>query len=209
MSARMPPDYGRNVFINCPFDDDYLPVLRAITFTVTLCGFQARCALEVQDAGEVRLLKILRLVRESRLGIHDISRTELDRENCLPRFNMPFELGICVGATHFGGRIHAQKRTLILDVERYRYQKFLSDIAGQDIKSHRNDPRMAISVTRDWLNECQPFKTLPGGKDVSRQYDRFSKDLPAMLKSIRLHESEISFLDWRRLVEQWLKEPEA
>jgi hypothetical protein len=30
-----------------------------------------------------------------------------------------------------------------------------------------------------------------------------------MLKSIRLHESEISFLDWRRLVEQWLKESEA
>ncbi len=209
MSRRTPPDYGRNVFINCPFDDEYLPLFRAITFTVSLCGFQARCALEVQDAGEIRLLKILRLVRESRLGIHDISRTAPDHQNGLPRFNMPFELGICVGAVHFGDKAQREKRSLILDVERYRYQKFLSDIAGQDIKAHRNEPKTAISVTRDWLNGCQPAAVLPGGKDIAREYYRFCADLPAMLKSIRLHDSEISFLDWRRLIEQCLKEPEV
>ncbi|MFN0080340.1 MAG: hypothetical protein ACKVY0_28060 [Prosthecobacter sp.] len=209
MSSRAPADYGKNVFINCPFDEEYLPLLRAITFTVTFCGFNARCALEVQDASEVRLAKILRLILESRLSIHDISRTALDRENGLPRFNMPFELGICVGAAHFGGKSQAQKRLLVLDVERYRFQKFLSDIAGQDIKAHHNDQPTAISVTREWLNDFHSGGSLPGGKAIAAQYRRFCDRIPTMLKAIRLHESEVLFSDWKRLIEQWLKEPEV
>ena len=132
MSTRNPGGYGRQVFINCPFDDAYLPLFRAITFVIRACDYQARCALEAMDAGEIRMAKILRLIRGCRFGIHDISRTTLDPVSNLPRFNMPLELGLFLGAAHYGNSTQRRKQTLVLDVERFRYQKFLSDIAGQD-----------------------------------------------------------------------------
>ncbi len=205
MNRQTTPSSSRNVFINCPFDDEYLPLLRAITFTISFCGFEPRCALEVMDAGEIRLTKILRLIRDCQLGLHDISRTELDAQN-LPRFNMPLELGLFLGAWHFGNKTQRQKRTLILDLERYRYQKFISDIAGQDLKAHRNDPSTAISVTREWLNGVDASITLPGGKVIAKAYRRFSERMPIMLEKVQLHESEISFPDWMRIVKQWLND---
>ena len=50
--------YQRSVFINCPFDDDYAPILRAIIFAVVDCGFAPRCALEALDASQIRIQKI-------------------------------------------------------------------------------------------------------------------------------------------------------
>ena len=34
-----------DVFVNCPFDADYEPLLHAVLFTVEDCGFRVRCAL--------------------------------------------------------------------------------------------------------------------------------------------------------------------
>jgi len=65
-------NFDTNVFVNCPFDDEYRPLLRAIVFTVLACGFTPRSALEERDAGVIRLEKIKRLITESRLSIHDI-----------------------------------------------------------------------------------------------------------------------------------------
>jgi len=37
----MPPDeYEQNVFINCPFDDDYAPLFEAIVFAINDAGFR-------------------------------------------------------------------------------------------------------------------------------------------------------------------------
>ncbi|MES2163913.1 MAG: hypothetical protein V4476_22365 [Pseudomonadota bacterium] len=71
-------NYNNNVFINCPFDDDYKELQNAMVFAIYDCGFVPRCALEENDAGDVRFDKIRRLIELSRYGIHDISRTELD-----------------------------------------------------------------------------------------------------------------------------------
>jgi hypothetical protein len=159
----------------------------------------------VIDAGEVRMSKILRLVRGCRLGLHDISRTTLDEVNGLPRFSMPLELGLFLGATHFGVAEQRRKRSIILDVERYRYQKFVSDIAGQDIKAHRNDPVVLIGVVRDWLNASHPGSHLPGGRALAALYRKFNKEIPPKLLKFKLHESEVSFVDWQRLVQEWLE----
>jgi hypothetical protein len=103
-----------------------------LLFTVLACGFEPRCALEEDDAMEVRLHKIVRIIEECPLSIHDVSCTELDAVHQLPRFNMPFELGIFIGAAHILKPRSLKRRALVLDRDRYRYQKFLSDIAGQD-----------------------------------------------------------------------------
>ena len=94
-------------------------MLRAIAFVLKACGYTPRCALETDNAAEVRVEKILRIIGECGLSIHDISRTEVDGQSKLPRFNMPFELGLFLGAARLGGRRQQRKSALILDVERH------------------------------------------------------------------------------------------
>ena len=150
---------GKDVFINCPFDDDYQPVFRAVVFAIHACGLNPRRALEIDDGAEVRVEKIIRIMRGCPLSVYDISRTALDRSSKLPRFNMPFELGLYLGLARGSGR---KRPSLILDTERYRYQQFISDIAGQDIRAHASDPLRAITHIRDWLNTLFPFERLMG-----------------------------------------------
>jgi hypothetical protein len=87
------PAPNRDVFINCPFDADYKTLFYAIVFTVIRSGFRARCALETADASENRFAKICAIIKDCQYGVHDISRTEVDGNPPLPRFNMPLELG--------------------------------------------------------------------------------------------------------------------
>jgi len=195
-----------SVFINCPFDDAYKPLFEAVVFAVHDCGYLARCALEVADASQVRIEKILEIISECRFGIHDISRTELDPVTNLPRFNMPFELGVFVGAKRFGTGKHQHKTSLILDVERYRYQRFLSDIAGQDIVAHEGDPLKAIRAVRDWLSAASPTSLqIPGGAVVAHRYASFRDDLPGMCARLRLQVYELTFNEYVLQVEEWLK----
>ena len=95
-------DYNDNVFINCPFDPNYKQLFDAMVFAIHDCGFIPRCALEEDDASEVRIDKIYNIIADCRYGIHDISRTQLDAASGFPRFNMPLELGIFLGAKKFG-----------------------------------------------------------------------------------------------------------
>src|ERR1700704_4098519 len=108
-------EYRLQVFINCPFDREYRELFYAIVFAVKDCGYNARSALEISDAGEARLAKILKLISECGIGIHDISRTELDRRSKLPRFNMPLELGMFLGAKEYGDQKQRDKICLVLD----------------------------------------------------------------------------------------------
>jgi hypothetical protein len=86
-----------SIFINCPFDPDFQPLLRAILFTVCAMGCKPRSALEESDSSTLRLEKIYWLIQKCRLSIHDLSRTELSARTGFPRFNMPLELGIFLG----------------------------------------------------------------------------------------------------------------
>ena len=202
----MKTDYTRCVFINCPFDGAYLPIFRVIVFAVFDCGYNARCALEVSDSSEVRIDKILRIVSECKYGIHDISRTELDEETNLPRFNMPLELGIFLGAKRFGDDEQKKKVCLILDKEPYRYQGFISDIAGQDIQSHKNDDFQTIKIVRNWLRAASGRVTIPGGVEIFRRYRKFISELPVICKALKLTIDEMIFNDYTDIVSEWLKQ---
>ena len=194
-----------NVFINCPFDAQFKPILQAIIFAVIDCGFVVRCSLEIDDSSEVRIDKIYRLMGECKFGIHDISRTELDRKTRLPRFNMPFELGVFLGAKRFGNKKQREKSCLILDKEPYRYQSFISDIGGQDIRPHNGNPTTAIARVRDFLNSTSRRKTIPGGIQIGRRYKNFSADLPRIARRVGLKKREITFGDFSKFVYSWLK----
>ncbi len=195
-----------SVFINCPFDADYLPVFHSIVFTLAVCGLTPPCALEHEDAGMVRIEKIYRLIDKCEFGIHDVSRTELDSINQLPRFNMPLELGLFLGAKKYGTKRHKAKKCLILDQERYRFQKFISDIAGQDIKAHERQPKKAITAVRDWLRGIPGHGHLPGGAHIWSLYQRFRDELPALCEATKLEVAELVFSDFLGLVLKWLSD---
>lgn len=143
--------FHRNVFINCPFDKEYDPILQAILFTVLRLGMIPRLASESLDSAETRLTKICKLISESKYSIHDLSRCVAQKEGEHFRMNMPFELGIDYGYRQFGTEEAKQKRFLILEEQKYRYQAALSDISGCDIGIHGSIQDSAIRVVRNWL----------------------------------------------------------
>jgi hypothetical protein len=145
-------EFERNVFINCPFDSDYQEMLTALVFTVTICNLNPRIAMERDDSGEERIKKIKELIRCSKYSIHDISRMEPLVGGDLPRFNMPFELGLDLGCRTYGKGRLAEKKSLILDRERYRYMKVISDISGNDIRAHGADKELLIREVRNWIS---------------------------------------------------------
>jgi hypothetical protein len=203
-----PANYDLNVFINCPFDESYLPLIEALVFAIHDCGYIARSALEAEDSGEVRIDKIVKIISDCRFGIHDISRTELGHKSGLPRFNMPFELGLFFGAKRFGSKIDKHKVCLILDREQYRYQRFCSDIAGQDIQAHEDNPKTAIRVVRNWLRNTSRNSqaSIPGGNMIASRFSQFQDELPLLCDNLNIQRSELVFNDYTTLIAEWLKE---
>ena len=195
--------YTDNVFINCPFDIVYKPLFDAMVFTVHDCGFIARCALEEEDASQVRIDKIYNIIADCRYGIHDISRTELDENSGFPRFNMPLELGIFLGAKKFGGADQKTQKCLVLDKEPYRYQQFISDIAGQDIQPHNNNVETIVRVVRNWLRTASGRQTIPGGNIIWERYQEFMRNLPQTAAELRLDAEDLIFNDYTWAITAW------
>jgi len=198
--------YSGNVFVNCPFDHHYEPLFYGTIFTVFDCGFVPRCAMEVDDGAQVRIDKIMKIIGECRYGIHDLCRTAPDSQSGLPRFNMPFELGLFMGAKKYGDKLQQTKSALIMDTEAYRYQSFISDIAGQDIKAHEDDVPTAIGLIRNWLRQSSRRTTIPGGRAIAKRYQEFQEALPSIRSELRLDADEVSYADYTHIVETWLRQ---
>jgi hypothetical protein len=199
MPRRRDPSAG-SVFINCPFDKKYWPIFEAITFAVVACRFEPRSALEELDSGTIRLTKIQRIIGRCRFGIHDLSRVQLS-ENDLPRFNMPFELGLDIAAKAFGTGPVKRKQFLILDSVPYRYQQFISDISGQDIKCHDGSPDRAIDVVRNWLRNVSRRPTM-GPVEIRQRYKGFVDLLPELCRDRGLDREDIQFVEYVEMARQ-------
>lgn len=197
--------YATNVFINCPFDAQYRPLFEALVFVVLTCGLRPRCALEIDDASEVRIEKIFKIIDSCRFGIHDISRTNADPQSGLPRFNMPLELGMFLAAKRFGSGRQTRKACLILDSQPYRYQQFISDIAGQDIQAHQDEPAEVIAVVRNWLRGYTPQEAIPGGAEIRQRYFLFAQEMPVLCDALKWVREELTFIDFAHLVSYWIE----
>lgn len=143
--------FDTSVFVNCPFDEDYEPILQAILFCVVYLGFNPRLSRERNDSAETRLEKITGLIEACRFSIHDLSRCEAKKKGERFRLNMPFELGIDWACRRYFGSGREQKRFLVLEEKAYRYQAALSDISGSDIQYHAGDFQNAVRKVRNWL----------------------------------------------------------
>lgn len=130
---------------------------------------------------------------------------ELDPQTKLPRFNMPFELGLFIAAKDFGSRHQKSKIGLVMDSGEYRYRAALSDISGQDIASHGGSPERAIHVVRNWLDNCRAGPVgLHGGAHVVSDYNKFTLNLPSASKRLRQDVNSLTYVDLCRAIESWL-----
>ena len=200
------PVYARQVFLNVPFDNRYRKLFQALVFVVHDCGLTARCALEQEDGGEIRLEKIFQIIERCRFGVHDLSRTTLDSAHRLPRFNMPLELGVFLGLRRFGAPRQRRKSCLILDKQPYRYQVFCSDIAGQDIRAHGNRVDIAIRAVRNWLRTTHKPLPVRSASAIIERYVEFRRQLPAAARDEGFTIAELTFLDYRTFVDVWIED---
>ncbi len=204
MASPSAHEYNNNIFINCRFDLVYQKIFHAMVYTITRCGFIPHCALEHDDASENRIDKIYRLIEVCRYGVHDISNIELDHSNNLPRFNMPFELGLFLSAKHFGNLKQRSKNIIIFEKEKFQSKVYLSDINGADPKAHNGDYALVMKHIRNWLT-VSSNKRLPGYLSIQQEFNAFySFTLPDMLQFAGLEYENVSFKDYCLLLQEWL-----
>jgi hypothetical protein len=130
---------------------------------------------------------------------------KLDPVSSLPRFNMPFELGLFLGAKRYGDDTQKRKRCLILDNEPFRYQKAISDIAGQDIQAHLGRADEAIRCVRKFLSTVSRRKTTPGAAHIIARYKQYESDLPAICAALKFDMDDLDFNDLWKTMTAWQK----
>lgn len=197
-----------NVFVNCPFDDDYLPLLRPLLFCIIYLGMTPRIALEALDSGAPRFDKIVSLIRQSKFAIHDLSRLQSSTAGEFFRLNMPFELGLDVGCRLFRSGQASGKKCLILEAERYRYQIAISDLSNSDIAAHSNDPVRAVTAVRNWLNNEASLRA-PGPAEVWSRFNEFMAANYDVLKLRGFSDADVDRLPVGELIvcmQDWVDE---
>jgi hypothetical protein len=169
--------FEENVFVNCPFDDQYNDLLKPLLFTIIKIGLEPRIASERLDSGEVRFEKIIELVKESKYGVHDLSRCRSSKENEYSRFNMPFELALDLACKEFSSDKKTNEKTfLILEEEKYSVQKTLSDLSFSDTECHKGEPEELVYKVRNWFRKTG-YNKIESPSSIWDAYNYFYADL--------------------------------
>ena len=84
-----------------------------------------------------------------------------------------------------------------MDNDPHRYQKFISDIAGKDIKSHNGNPEDAITEIRNWLsNNTAKEVKLPGPLKVHDHFNDFSAEFPKICAEVGIDPTAVQFKEF-------------
>ncbi len=199
--------FDTNVFINCPFDEAYSDMLKPLVFSLLYFKFEPQIS-TTMSSGDIRVQEIMKLMKNSRFSIHDISRNKALKKGDIARFNMPYEMGLDIGCQNFGNKQMKTKKCLILDETQHTYDVALSDISGQDIKAHGNDPQVLISKVRDWLM-VNLDDVLPSKNKVWQDYLEFYADYEEMLTDQGFTKADIekvTTFEYMKVAKAWIKQ---
>ena len=189
-----------DVFVNCPYDDEYKSSFEALIFTIVACGYRPRCALEESDAGDIRFDKLCRLIAACDQSVHDLSRIEMSPSG-LPRFNMPFELGLTMGAKRFGSKVQRTKSAAIMVRERFKLPAYLSDLAGNDPEPHHGQPEGVIKIVRRYLHSQPDGRPVAGATRLNEEFGHFKLRLPGLATKRHLTLAEVDpFKEYRNFL---------
>lgn len=172
--------YEKSVFINCPFDDEFQPLLHAVVLTVAARGFIPRSAFESEGQADPRIVRIARGLMGSKYSIHDLSRYQGAGAQNLARFNMPLELGIALGMRYLKDGTPAGHNWVALVPEQFVHQKFISDLSGFDPPDHDGQPATVIRKVAAWLSIQSDFTPpTPTAKAILDGFDAYRAQLEA------------------------------
>jgi hypothetical protein len=96
------------------------------------------------------------------------------------------------------------KKCIVFDSAPYRYQQFISDIAGQDIHSHGGRVARLIEEVATWFRDEIRDPAVPGGRAIANEYDRFTAVIPDICAVKRLDPDEVTFQDYRAMAAEWI-----
>lgn len=190
------------VFINCPFDKDYLPLLRALLFVSRFYNLEVKIASSDLDSKSNRLARIIALMKDSKYSIHDLSRMKADKVGEYYRMNMPFELGLDYGLGE------QQKVFLIFENEPYKLKIALSDINGWDVRPHFDNPETLIMEFRRWIvANSDVSKTLKdfSSSDIWYKYNDFYGSFSDHMTIHHLKDEEVSISEYLEYIDSYLR----
>ncbi|MEI7733401.1 MAG: hypothetical protein WCO56_27770 [Verrucomicrobiota bacterium] len=159
------------VFLNVPFDTSYERLLVAQISVLVALGRIPHCVLEIPEEGQGRLNRILKLLQQCPVSIHDLSRVGTPA-----RFNMPFELGIAFALS----RINTRHSFIVLEKKRHRLTKTLSDLNGIDPGIHNGSPKGVIACLLSTLGRPAGMPPL---NEVDFIYRRLWKAVPELRRT--------------------------
>ncbi|MFM1913694.1 MAG: hypothetical protein RIR51_1537 [Bacteroidota bacterium] len=153
-------NFKKNIFINCPFDNEYYVLLKPLIFSIKFLGLNPILS-NTKDSGATRLIEIFKYMKMSKYSIHDLSRMQVKKDE-IPRHNMTFECGMDFGLRLLFNEKNISKNFLIMDSDPHRFKQLVSDLAGCDIYNHENNFEKIIKCFRDWysLNVQKKTNTL-------------------------------------------------
>ena len=92
-----------------------------------------------------------------------------------------------------------------MDSEPFRYQRFISDINGQDIKAHGLAEESIIQHVRDFLSTSSRTQ-LAGANYLTQEFNLFKDRLPAICDTLRWTVEQLTFIDYVNCIKVWLEE---
>ena len=174
-TSNLDPSWELNVFLNVPYDDQFVDLFLAYISGLIALGLEPRASLEIPGGG-ARLDKITELIAQCSHSVHDLSRVEVDlNEPVSPRFNMAFELGIVVGLHRKRNRNHTW---FVFESNERRLKKSLSDLAEMDPYIHDGTPK---GVLGELLNAFVRSPRQPSMQQMERVLELVREVFPDLL----------------------------
>lgn len=139
---------NKYVFLNVPFDAGYEKLFVALITSIVSARLVPRCAVELPERGEGQLKRIMTLMADCSVSIHDLSRAN--------RFNMPFELGIAAALN-----VRENHQFIIMEAGIGGRFRTPSDLRGIAPLAHGKSPSKLMAGILDNLGGTTPVAATP------------------------------------------------
>jgi hypothetical protein len=142
------------VFLNYPFDSQYLKIADALNFAVVAAGLLPVCALDLTTPDRPRLEMLVDAISNCHYSAHDLSRAQGEEDANFARMNMPIEMGLALYPA-----LHSQRhdhRCAFFVATPNDYKRFASDLAGLDPQIHNGNDYTALALMYEWLRGVVP-----------------------------------------------------
>jgi hypothetical protein len=142
------------VFLNYPYDPDFLPFGEALEFGVVAAGMVPVTALDltIPDAGRLEML--VKAIASCHYSAHDLSRCRGEGPDNLARMNMPIEMGMAM--FHALSTQRSDHRCAFFVPSGYSYHEYASDLSGLDPLRYEENPDTLLAVAYEWLRDAGP-----------------------------------------------------